>query len=349
MQKPMYPSKIIRITQKHGVGTHKNNYAVDEAGIDGGISTLITPFTGSIKKIYTSDANEVWLESIEPVEYPDGTIDYMTIMFAHCNDVSHLSVGQVISQGTEFYSEGTKGQATGNHVHFECGKGKFTGTGWHDDGVAWAINNGKLVTECLWIDDSYHILDTAGYNFRNVKDAEPKKLGTPVERNEDVDQVKVFDTTTVLRARNNPNGEVLGFMNSGVYNLLERALNGDYEWFKVEENLWFAYSNEWCEVLPKKEIVVEPIPEPTPTEPEEPLPTIEQLNEQLHKELVEKEEIINNLTAGVTELTNTIIDKDKEILKLKEQLANQPTLIFTTPKTDYYAIRLEEGQKLYLN
>lgn len=346
----MYPSPYIRITQKHGIGTHVDSYAFDEAGSDGGIDYLIASFTGTIKKIYTADANEVWFESIDKVQYPDGTIDYMTLMLAHDNNVSNLKVGQVIKQGQRFYEEGTKGNASGNHVHIECARGKFTGTGWHQNSAGyWSINNGKKADECLWIDDSYHILDTAGYNFRNVKDAEPKKLGTPVERNENVDQVKVFDTTTILRARNNPNGEVLGFMNSGVYNLLERALNGDYEWFKVEENLWFAYSNEWCEVLPKKEIVVEPIPEPKPTEPEEPLPTIEQLNEQLHKELVEKEEIINNLTAGVTELTNTIIDKDKEILKLKEQLANQPTLIFTTPKTDYYAIRLEEGQKIYLN
>lgn len=348
MEKAMYPCKIMRITQGYGVGTysHSRNFAIDEGGIDGGISNFIAPFTGVIKKIYTADANEVWLESVEPVLYADGTEDYMTIMFAHDNSVADLWVGKVINQGDIFYQEGTKGQATGNHVHFECGKGKFTGSGWYNNGGGWDIINGKAPTECLWIDDSYQILNNMGYNFRNTKELEPKYLGTPIERDESIDQVRVFDTTTVLRARNNPNGEVLGYMNSGIYNLLERKSDGDYEWFKVEENLWFAYSADWCEVLPKKEIVVEPIPEPTPVEP---LPTIEELCEKLQQELVEKEEIINNLTAGVTELTNTIIDKDKEILKLKEQLANHPTLIFTTPKTDYYAIRLEEGQKLYLN
>lgn len=346
MQKPMYPCKVIRITQIDHEGTHSACWAVDEAGVDGGISNFIMPFDGVVKKLYPADANEVWIESLDKVEYPDGTIDYMTLMFAHDNDISNLYVGQIIKAGTVFYQEGTKGKATGNHVHFECGKGKFSGSGWYKDASgAWSIINGKKATDCLWIDDSYDIKNTRGYTFKKVI----TRVGKPVARNEDVTQVKVFDTTTVLRARKAPNGEVLGYMNSGIYNLLEITVDGDYEWFKVEDNLWFANSNEWCEVLPKKEIVVEPIPEPTPTEPEEPLPTIEQLNEQLHKELVEKEEIINNLTAGVTELTNTIIDKDKEILKLKEQLANQPTLIFTTPKTDYYAIRLEEGQKIYLN
>lgn len=346
MQKPMYPCKVIRITQIDHEGTHSACWAVDEAGVDGGISNFIMPFDGVVKKLYPSDANEVWIESLDKVEYPDGTIDYMTIMFAHDNDISNLYVGQIIKAGTVFYQEGTKGKATGNHVHFEVGKGKFTGSGWYKDASgAWSIINGKKATDCLWIDDSYDIKNTRGYTFKKVM----TRIGTPVERNEEVYQVKVFDTTTILRARNNPNGDVLGYMNSGIYNLLERKAEGDYEWFKVEENLWFAYNADWCEYLPKKEIVVEPVPEPTPTEPEEPLPTIEELNEKLQQELVEKDEVINNLTVGVTELTNTIIDKDKEILKLKEQLANQPTLIFTSPKADYYAIRLEEGQKLYLN
>lgn len=332
MEKPMYPSPYIRITQKHGIGTHVDSYAFDEAGSDGGIDYLNTPFTGVVRKIYTQDANEVWLESIAPVLYPDGIQDYMTIMFTHDNDVSNLKVGQVIPQGQRFYEEGTKGMASGNHCHIECARGKFTGTGWHQNSAGyWSINNGKKADECLWIDDSYHLIDTAGYNFRNVKDAEPKKLGTPVERNEETDQVKVFDTTTVLRARNNPNGEVLGFMNSGIYNLLERALDGDYEWFKVENNLWFANSNEWCEVLPKKEVPVEP------EKPVDPEVTVEELQARID-ELEYQLDNINKI--------QELLEKEND--KLKEQLENQPKLIFTSPKDDYYAIKLLEKRELYL-
>ena len=176
MEKAMYPSPYIRITQKDHVGTHADCWAIDEAGSDGGIDFINTPFTGVIKRIYTKDANEVWLESVEPVLYADGTIDYMTIMFAHCNDVSHLKVGQIIPKRTKFYFEGTKGMSTGNHVHLECGKGKFTGNGWHKDKAGfWSINNGKKVDECLWIDDTYYILDAAGYNFKNIKEVEVKE------------------------------------------------------------------------------------------------------------------------------------------------------------------------------
>ncbi len=339
MQKAMYPCKTIRITQKDHEGTHIACWAVDEAGLDGGISKFVMPFDGVVRKIYTADANEVWIESLEPVEYTDGTIDYMTIMFAHCNDVSHLYVGQVIKQGEVFYYEGTKGKAYGNHGHFECGKGKFTGSGWYQDSSgAWSIINGKKVTDCLWIDDSYIIKDTRGYNFRKVM----ATVGTPVARSENVNQVKVFDTTTVLRGRKAPNGDILGYVNPGIYNLLERKADGDYEWFKVEDNLWFAYNQEWCEYLEKKEDV---------SIQEEKTDSADQLQntaEQLQKELAEKEKEINNLIAGVTELTNTIIDKDEEIKALKKQLSKAPKLIFTSPKLDYYGIKLDENQKLYL-
>ena len=83
MEKPLYPSPYMRITQGYMMGTHADSYAIDDAGSDSGIDFIVAPFTGVIRKIYTSDANEVWLESSEPVIYPDGTVDYMTMMFAH--------------------------------------------------------------------------------------------------------------------------------------------------------------------------------------------------------------------------------------------------------------------------
>ncbi len=169
MEKPLFPAKCMRITQGYDEGTHKDSFAIDNGDSDYGISPIYAPFTGVIKKTYPNDANEVWLESIDKVEYPDGTIDHMTIMFAHCNDISNLFVGKRINKGEVFYSEGTKGNVTGNHCHIECGKGKFTGTGWHKNSANyWSINNGKRPEECLWIDDSIKILDNWGYNFKRI-------------------------------------------------------------------------------------------------------------------------------------------------------------------------------------
>lgn len=329
MEYAMYPSKHIRITQKDHEGTHIACWAVDEAGKDSGAGNIIAPVTAIVKKIYAY-SNEVWLQSKSKVKYADGTEDYMTILFCHDNSVTSLYVGKEIKQGEVFYQEGTKGNANGNHLHFECGKGKFSGTGWYQDSSgSWSIINGKKVTECLWIDDTYQVIDTKGYKFRNVKDAEMKKLGTPVARDEYKDQVQIKDGMTSVRARNKANGDVLGYMNVGLYNILEIENTAGYTWYRVEKDLWFAYHPDWATYYLKKEMPVEP---PKPIEPEE-YPIEEELEEALKE---------------IAKLENEIAKQDEEILKLKEQLVNEPTLIFTSPSTDYYAIYLKEGQKLFL-
>lgn len=188
MEKPLFPAKCMRITQGYNEGTHKDSFAIDNADIDTGISNIYAPFTGIIKKIYSNDANEVWLESIDKQEYPDGTIDYMTIMFAHDNDVSDLFVGKRINKGEVFYSEGTKGNTTGAHCHIECGKGKFTSTGWHKNSANyWSINNGKAPEDCLWIDDSIKIIDNYGYNFKKIS---TNPVDNNSQNNNDVDNSK---------------------------------------------------------------------------------------------------------------------------------------------------------------
>ena len=215
MEKPLYPSPYMRITQGYMVGTHKDSYAIDEAGSDSEIDYIKAPFTGIVKKIYTSDANEVWLESLEPVIYPDGTVDYMTMLFAHDNNVSNLFVGKVISRGERFYEEGTKGNASGNHVHMECGKGKFTGSGWHKNSAGyWSINNGTNPTECLWIDDSIKILNSNGYNFKRIEkpiiipDEEKPVEKPPVDENtNNTDDNNTSDNTNT-DTNNNENLEV---------------------------------------------------------------------------------------------------------------------------------------------
>lgn len=179
MEKIMYPSPYMRITQGYGEGTHRDSFALDDAGSDGGIDYLIAPFTGTIKKIYPQDANEVWLESNDKVLFADGTVDYATIMLCHDNDVSNLYVGKVIKQGERFYEEGTKGQASGNHCHFEIAQGRFSGTGWHKNNAGyWSINNGKNPVDSFMIDESHHILDSHGYNFKKTSEVPEPGAGS---------------------------------------------------------------------------------------------------------------------------------------------------------------------------
>ena len=190
MEKPVFPMEYLRITQGYNEGTHVDSFAIDIAGKDYNISEVKAPFTGVIKKIFQNDANEVWLESKEMVEYPDGTIDFMNILFAHDNNIDSLFVGKEIKKGEVFYHEGTKGNATGNHCHLECGKGKFIDNGWHKNNSGyWSINNGKKPEECLWINDDIKIIDSNNYNFKKIStNIVGKNLKENIKKNND----KVF-------------------------------------------------------------------------------------------------------------------------------------------------------------
>lgn len=59
MERPIYPLKNMRITQGYGEGTHVDSYAIDDAGENTSIEEVYAPFSGTIKKMYTQDANEV--------------------------------------------------------------------------------------------------------------------------------------------------------------------------------------------------------------------------------------------------------------------------------------------------
>lgn len=127
MEKAILNVDVLNISQgMNGEFSHQGDLAIDMTDC----TYLRAPFTGVIKRIYTNN-NTVWLESLEKVEYADGTMDYMTIMTMHDNDVSNLKVGQTVKQGDIYYEPGIKGKATGSHIHIAVGKGKFTGNGWY--------------------------------------------------------------------------------------------------------------------------------------------------------------------------------------------------------------------------
>lgn len=74
-------------------------------------------------------------------------------------------------------------------------------------------------------------------------------LGTPVKRNPAADQVLI--KTGVLNVRTAPsiNADRLGYLTPGLYDVHETARAGDYTWANVEDGLWVALGDSWCEYL----------------------------------------------------------------------------------------------------
>ena len=170
MEKAVFGMDTLNVSQgMNGSFSHQGTLALDVCGKDSGIESMRAPFTGTIKRIYKGYV--VWLESNNKVKYADGTEDYITVMVMHDNNTSDLKVGQVIRQGQIFFQEGTKGYATGNHIHLACGKGKFSGTGWYKNSKGqWCINNQYDTTKALFLLNSCKIKNAGGYKWVKTSD-----------------------------------------------------------------------------------------------------------------------------------------------------------------------------------
>lgn len=74
-----------------------------------------------------------------------------------------------------------------------------------------------------------------------------------VAKDEYKDQIEV--KVSQLRVRTQPtlNGEILGFaVEGGIYNYYEKANNDGYDWYRIADNQWIAYNDEWETVYPAK-------------------------------------------------------------------------------------------------
>lgn len=179
MEKFMYVSPYMRITQGYLMGSHVGSYAIDDGGSDSGKDYIIAPYSGTVKQIYSQYEDEVFYESDNPVEFADGTVDYATTMFVHQDSpmAYGMAIGKHYKQGEKIYIEGGrykgKNGVFATHLHVEFARGKYQG--WYKNSCGYySLPNAKKPEDCCFIDDSYHILYNYGYNFKNVKDCEYK-------------------------------------------------------------------------------------------------------------------------------------------------------------------------------
>ncbi|MFI3307343.1 MAG: hypothetical protein R3Y21_02130 [Mycoplasmatota bacterium] len=277
MEKILFPLKYMKQTQGvNGSYSHMGSLAIDY-GHSGTKEKVYAPFTGTIKKIYDF-GNFVWLESNEKVLFADGTVDYAVVETGHDDDISDLYIGKVIKQGEYYYEQGTSGRSTGVHTHLEVGKGSFSGSGWYKNSKdVWMINNAVHPEDAFFLTDDINVVNDGGYNWRRISTY-------MVDRDESVDQIEIIISN--LRCRDNPNGNILGYANQGIYNILDKSIEEKYTWYKITDSYWVAYDSSWANLY---EVTIIPVEEP------------EEL--MVDNSLIEEKEIIiEDLTTETNEL-----------------------------------------------
>lgn len=169
----LFPFEYMYMSQDEGGDySHQYTYNLDFLGWGANGRILQCPFYAPVTlkcvAIWDSTSNNRVYESVNPVVFADGTIDYLTIAFAHDNNPIH-NIGDTINQGQLLGHTGTYGQVTGDHTHTCCGKGRYQGytqrQGGHYD----------LTNRCHYWDATF-VNDTTiiqGYNHNWVTYVNP--------------------------------------------------------------------------------------------------------------------------------------------------------------------------------
>lgn len=169
--------KYVNITQvPNGGYSHKGRLAVDNAGKDAGIDDVFAPYDCKVVWKDTGSAKTgILIENTGEVLCADGIKrgpQQIQLMLWHDNNITDLYVGKEIKQGVVFYQEGTAGNASGNHLHFNVGLFDYT-SGYpmvkNSDGN-WEVKSEVDPTKIFFVDDSNIVIKTAGMNWVKYDD-----------------------------------------------------------------------------------------------------------------------------------------------------------------------------------
>ena len=104
-----------------------------------------------------------------------------------------------------------------------------------------------------------------------------------------------------LYVRDNPNGNILGYIKEGIYDILDSKFAGNYTWYKIGEGYWIAYNEGYDKLYVKEEEKPD-----TPKEPEEP---------ETPKEKTDDNEETEAKESGFSKFLKKVLEFIKKILK----------------------------------
>ena len=264
-------------------------HTLDDIFISSPYSNRISPITGEREfhegvdysangksiPIYALDDGEVLYEGYDNstgaiicyIRFPK-LDDHVGLYYHLANTV--INKGDKVTKDTKIGMMGSTGYSTGNHLHFDWFKYSDYNKGFYDR--------------------EYE--DFNEYIFPENR----IKVTAPVERNENIPQIRVIvDNLRVRTGHSINNSSVLGFVqNKGIYNDLEVCKENDYTWHRIADNQWIADNGEWLEILP--------------------ITDYKKLYEKSLEEIEQLKNINNNLSSDILKLK----DKLKQIHELSE-------------------------------
>lgn len=166
-QNLLFPLPYIYISQGEGGSySHEGTYNIDFLGWGANGRIYHCPYYApcDLKCKYVSASGVVW-ESVNMVNFIDGTLDYITLNVVHDNRNTDHYAGEIITQGNLLGYTGTKGNATGDHVHINVSKG-LNNYQYQNQYGNWMFTNSYHIYNAMGVNDTV-IVQGYGYNWRS--------------------------------------------------------------------------------------------------------------------------------------------------------------------------------------
>ena len=162
------PFTDMNITQgSHMYPTHMGIMANDVIGAESGVRyPYYAPCTCKCIWIYPSYGQSMW-QSLKPVRFANGKIDYATFMICHDNS-QDCYVGQIVKQGVQLGNMGDKGYATGVHCHIQTEQGNDIA--WYKNSYDVYQFNNEVDLDDMYFVDNTNIINGSGGNWKVTSD-----------------------------------------------------------------------------------------------------------------------------------------------------------------------------------
>ena len=171
----LFPMNVLQMTQDEGGDfSHAGTYNIDFVGMWAHYP-LYAPCSLRIRRIVADGSNGLILDSVNKVHLPNGALDYITLSVAHCNNPPSMTVGHVFNQGELFYTTGTAGYVTGDHVHMCIGQGSGGDLVQRSTGN-WDLSNRIHMWEGMYVNDT-DIIQGYGHNWQRYTGPTPTPTG----------------------------------------------------------------------------------------------------------------------------------------------------------------------------
>lgn len=191
LENALFPLKHLYVTNNEA-GHKKGSMAIDivEWSTNGQVlkAPLYAPVSCKVVEVgsIATDTPHVTWESLDKVNFVDGSVDYMTISLSHDDNFDTYKVGDVVSQGEIFGHTGTRTASIvgmGDHCHLIIGKGKFTK--YTKVQEAYTLENQYHSYLALGVNDTI-INKTGGYTWKSFTPYVPPEPST-----EDTDFIRL--------------------------------------------------------------------------------------------------------------------------------------------------------------